>query len=162
MCQPLIPTGEQSGLPTHIAGTESGSWCERMKKLTGSVLISRLFNEDCAESFTVESQPEAKLLCKFRDMFLPICFIYRPEPQQVILVNGAVRIFASLQLAFNESRQRFRRYADLGRMAMPLSMLIFTSFAGNGAIQSAHLFVKLRFQIRTLPADCVCRSRNGD
>ena len=34
MSQRLIPTGEQSGLQTHIATTESVSLCERDEKLT--------------------------------------------------------------------------------------------------------------------------------
>jgi len=31
LLQLSMPTGERSGLLTHIAVTESGSWCTRMK-----------------------------------------------------------------------------------------------------------------------------------
>ena len=37
MSQRLIPTGERSGLQTHIATTESVSLCVRMKSLTAFV-----------------------------------------------------------------------------------------------------------------------------
>jgi len=43
--QRLIPTGEQSGLLTHIATTESVSSCMRMKKLTALVELESMIKK---------------------------------------------------------------------------------------------------------------------
>ena len=43
--QRLIPTGEQSGLLTHIATTESVSLCMRMKKLTAFVELESMIQK---------------------------------------------------------------------------------------------------------------------
>jgi hypothetical protein len=52
MCQPLIPRGEKSGLPTRTAATESVSLRVRMKKLTAFIELESAIRaaerlEDC-------------------------------------------------------------------------------------------------------------------
>ena len=43
--QPWIPTGERSGLQTHIATTESVSLCGRMNSLTAFLELERALCE---------------------------------------------------------------------------------------------------------------------
>jgi len=44
--QPLIPTGARSGLPTHIAATESVSLCVRMKSSRRFLELESAIRED--------------------------------------------------------------------------------------------------------------------
>jgi hypothetical protein len=70
------------------------------------------------------------LLRKLRYLRLSIFLIYRPEPDQFILVNSAVRPFAKLQFALDFARKYFQcrsvmiRKGDFAQRTAFLSMLI--------------------------------------
>lgn len=82
------------------------------------MIVLSLFrrSKNCAQPGLIEDQAESVFRRKLCDFYLPIFCIQRPEALQFILVNSAVLPLASLQLAFdlsrNVSRQRFHTVRD--------------------------------------------------
>ena len=64
------------------------------------LILTRQFflDEDGTQPVLVETQMESVFVRKLRDLFLAILLVYRPDALQFILVNSALREFASLQL----------------------------------------------------------------
>jgi hypothetical protein len=60
----------------------------------------RDFFKDCAESSLVTDQTETVRVGKLLDLRFAIFLVYWPDALQLIFVDGAVAILASLQLQF--------------------------------------------------------------
>ena len=67
----------------------------------------RPFVEDCAHSQPIEPETESVFLCKLSDLCFSIRLVWRPNANQLMLINRALVPFASSQLAFDQRREGF-------------------------------------------------------